>query len=210
MSDTDSFIREVTEEVERDRMNRQLKKWGPVIGGVLLLVIGAAAAWQWQQDQNRQAADAVGLLLLDADPQAAASDLETLPDGAKILARMRLAESYIEQGNTADAIAIYKAVAGTSGLAPAYSDLAALRSIRLRATTDAPVAVIADLEPLIADGRPYRLLAMELRAALRLNAGQTEAAHADLNAILDDPDRTSNLEARVEQLLVASGGVREE
>ncbi|MEM6932828.1 MAG: hypothetical protein AAF526_04500 [Pseudomonadota bacterium] len=210
MSDSDSFIREVTEEVERDRMNRQLKKWGPVGAVVILLAVGAAAAWQWQQDQERKAAEAVGLLLLDADPQAAAASLDELPDGAKVLARMRLAESYIEQGNREDAIVIYKAIAKTSGLDPAYADLASLRSLRLRALTDTPDEVISDLDPLIAEDRPYRLLAMELRAVLLLNAGRADAAHADMNAILDDPDQTGNLRARVEQLLVASGGTRAE
>lgn len=210
MSDTDSFIREVTEEVERDRMNRQLRKWGPVIGIALLLLVGAAAAWQWKQDQDRAAQEAVGMLLLSADPEAAASQAGALPEGAALLSRFRLAEAHIQREELAEAIALFEDIAATPAKSAAYTDLAALRALRLRAQSDPSADVIAGLDPLALPGRPYRLLVMELRAALLLNAGQTEAAHADMNAILDDPDRTGNLQARVEQLLVASGGVRDE
>ena len=44
MSETDSFIQEVTEEVRQDQMLRYWKKYGAyVIGGVALIVAGAAA-----------------------------------------------------------------------------------------------------------------------------------------------------------------------
>lgn len=210
MSDTDSFIREVTEEVERDRMNRQLKKWGPLVGVALLLLVGAAAAWQWKQDQDRAAQEAVGMLLLSADPEAAASEAGTLPEGAALLSRFRLAEAHVQREGFAEAIALYEDIAATQAVSAAYTDLAALRALRLRALSDPSDDVIAGLDPLALPGKPYRLLAMELRAVLLLNSGQSDSAHAEMNAILDDPERTGNLQARVEQLLVASGGVRSE
>ncbi|MBY8978111.1 tetratricopeptide repeat protein [Rhodobacteraceae bacterium NNCM2] len=210
MSDSDSFIREVTEEVERDRMNRRLKKYGPYVVAGVLLIVGAAAAWNWKQDQDRLAQDERGLLLLSADPEMAIENIDQLSPGAAVLAELRLADTLAARGDTQAAIEHFDKVAATPGAEDVYADLASLRALRLRAIEGAPDELIAEIDPLTAEGRPYRLLALELRAVLLLNAGKTEEAQADMKAILNDPDRTGNLDARVEQLLLASGGQREE
>ncbi|MEM7177395.1 MAG: hypothetical protein AAGD47_00560 [Pseudomonadota bacterium] len=210
MSDSDSFFREVTEEVERDRMNRRLKKYGPYLAGVILLVVAAAAAWNWKKDQDRLAAEDRGLLLLSADPDAAVESAEVLSTGAAMLAEMRAADAAAASGNMADAVAKYDKVARTPGAEPVYADLAALRGLRLRAPSEPPEAIIALLTPLAETGRPYRLLALELRAALLMNAGKIEEAQDDMRAILDDPARTGNLDARIQQLFLSSGGNRGE
>ena len=68
MSETDSFIQEVTEEVRQDQMLRYWKKYGAyVIGGVALIVAGAAA-WNWSIAQEQAKAEQRGALLLSADP----------------------------------------------------------------------------------------------------------------------------------------------
>ena len=56
------------------------------------------------------------------------------------------------------------------------------------------------------EGAPYRLMALELRAAIRLNSGDIEAAHADLNAIIADPQATRGSSGRAVALLLSSGG----
>jgi len=88
---------------------------------------------------------------------------------------------------------------------PAFGDLAKLAAIRLEARA-APAEAIERLAPLVAEGAPYRLLALELRAVLRLSLGEIAAAHDDLGAVLDDPARTGGLDARARALLEASGG----
>lgn len=210
MSDSDSFFREVTEEVERDRMNRRLKKYGPYIAAVVLVIVAAAAAWNWKKDQDRRSAEDRGLLLLSADPGAAVESSGELSAGAIMLAKMRAADAAAAAGDTPGAVDLFSKIAETPGAEPAFADLAALRALRLRALDQPPEEVIALLGPLTQDGRPYRLLALELRAALLLNAGKTDEAQADMRVILDDPDRTGNLDARVEQLLLSSGGQRGE
>ena len=60
MSETDSFIEEVTEEVRRDRLYGLLKRWG--WAGILfvLIVVGGAAWNEWSKAQARAAAEALG------------------------------------------------------------------------------------------------------------------------------------------------------
>ncbi|MEM8793653.1 MAG: hypothetical protein AAGE80_18700 [Pseudomonadota bacterium] len=210
MSDTDSFFREVSEEVERDRMNRQLKKWGPYIGALLLVIVGGAATWNWMQGEERRAREEIGRMLLSADPLVIQDNAETLSGGARVLAELRLADIELAANNIEEALRRYNAVATNPDASPAFADLAALRVLRLRAVQEPAADLLPLIDPLTAPDRPYRLLALELRAVLLLNDGQRNDAHADLRAILADPARTGNLQGRAEQLLRASGGDRAE
>lgn len=63
----------------------------------------------------------------------------------------------------------------------------------------------AALATLAEEGAPYRALALELRAVLRLNAGEREGARADLEAILAEPGLSRGLNARTRQLLAILG-----
>lgn len=209
MSDSDSFIREVTEEVRQDRMLRYWKRYGPYVLGAIALIVAAAAAWSWQEQQARETARVQGgafLSVASGDTAATARLVETIEGPASLVAQLRHAAALAAAGERSEAIAAYDRVAGIEGIDLAYSDLAALQAARLAAPVLDSEAALARVEPLISGAAPYRLLALELRAALLLNAGRTEAAHADLNAILADPERTGGLDARARALLAATGG----
>lgn len=208
MSETDSFIQEVTEEVRQDRMFALWKKWGPFILIGVALIVGGAAAWNWMQAEERRAAEELGAAFVDADPAKIAEEeaLVALADGpARVLAELRLAAAMAESGDRAGAIERYEEVAGTAGLTPVYADLARLQALRLMAESD-PAAALAGIDALTGDGAPYRLLALELGAALKLNTGDLAGAHADLNAIIADPAATEDSRLRAAALLSASGG----
>lgn len=206
MSETDSFIQEVTEEVRQDRMFALWKKWGVYIIGGIVLVVGGAAYWSWQQDQARQEAEARGALLLNTDTEKV-EDAIALPDKfegpAKLVAELTAASALEESGKTAEAATIYAEIAGRTGIAAEYADLAALQAARLEAEGfDAGAALDR-----IADGTgPYRLVGKEMRAARAASAGQMEAAHKELNEILADPGVTPSMQQRAVALLLATGG----
>jgi hypothetical protein len=204
LSETDSFIQEVTEEVRQDRMFALWKKWGPYVLAALVLVVGAAALWSWNRAQEEAEAEARGAVLLaaDADPQAAADQLEP---PARIVADFAAAAALGRSGDTAAAAERYRQIAARDDLAGHYRQLALLQAVRLEASSAEPSAALAELGPLI-ESSPYSLLARELAAALHLRAGDREAAHAELQAILADPRATANLRLRAQELLTASGG----
>lgn len=209
-SDTDGFFREVSEEVARDRMNRQFKKWAPWIGAGVIAVTAGAAGWSWQLDRDRRAEEEIGRILLSDDPSAIRNYADSPTGGGAILARLHLAGIEAEAGNADRALLHYESIAEDPAAPPAYADLAALRALRLRAVREPAAALLPSLDPLTAPGRGYRLLALELRAVLLLNDDRRGDALADLRAILADPERTGNLHARVEQLLLAVGGAENE
>lgn len=209
MSETDSFIQEVTEEVRQDRMFRLWKKYGPYAVAGVAVVVAASAGLNWMKHREVEKARETGGAFIAANIDSV-EDQETLVGSvagpAAVIARLRLAAAKAMAGDTEAAAALYREVAGEAGLDPAYADLASLQAVRVSAATMDPAAAIAALDPLTAEGAPYRLMALELRAALRLNAGETEAAHADLNAIITDAQATRASTERAAALLLSSGG----
>lgn len=206
---SDGFIREVTEEVRNERMSALARRYGPLVAAVVLLAVGAAAVWSWFEQQAQVAAAARGAALMEApldDPASAAGLVETIDGPAAVIARLRLARTQAEAGETEAAVETYRAIASDGSAQPAYADLAALMAARLEAQVRPAEEVILTLSPLADIDGPYRLLATELRAAIQLNAGATAEAHRDLRTILTDPAATEGLVARARELLIATGG----
>lgn len=205
MSETDSFIQEVNEEVRQAQMLALWKKWGPLVIGGIALIVAAAAYWSWSQAQERAAAEALGGTFIAADPEVV-DDQVALPgkiDGpARVLAELAAAGAEARDGQKDAAAARYRALADATETDVEYADLAILQWARLVGGSEA----IAALEPLMAEDRPYRVLALELRGTLHMAAGDAAAAHADWRAVMEDPMATQGARQRAAASLAATGG----
>jgi hypothetical protein len=211
LSETDSFIQEVTEEVRQDRMFALWKKWGPYGIAAIVLIVGGAAFWSYQQDQARQAAELRGGTFLAADPAVPADQIalaDKIDGPAALIAALAAAGAEAEEGRFDEARTRYLAVAGEAGLPRDYADLARLQAVRAGAATAGAdlAALSAELEPLIAEDAPYRLLGLELRAVLAMQAGKIDDAQKDLRTLLDDPAITDGLQLRAREMLTTTGG----
>ncbi|MDR5651372.1 hypothetical protein [Ruixingdingia sedimenti] len=216
MSNTDSFIDEVAEEVRRERLFRLYRRYGWIVVLVIVAIVGAAAAYEWQKASRRADARAFGdavLAALDApDAPARRAALAGIaaggPEQAALLALLASDAGVAtgEDGDRAAALAALDAVAGDATLDPMWRDLAVLR--RVSAAGEAMTADDrrAALQPLTAPGRPYRPLAQEQVALLDLAAGDHEAALAAFRALVDDQEATEALRRRAAQMVVVLGG----
>lgn len=89
MSNPDSFIDEVTEEVRRDRLFALFRKYG-WIGGLLVVAVVGGAGWtEWQRAQHEARAEAFGDAVLDAldlgAPEDRVAALAAIPaDGEQV------------------------------------------------------------------------------------------------------------------------------
>lgn len=205
MSETDSFIREVTEEVQQDQMLALWKKWGPFIVGGIAIIVGAAAWWSWTQSQTKAEAEARGAIFIAADNETL-EDQVALPgqiDGpAGVLAELAAAGALARDGRNDDALAAYQAMMDNVEAPQEYRDLAALQFARIKGGAEG----IASLEPLLGEDRAFRVLALELRGALYLGRGDKAAAHADWQAVMADPVATPGARQRAAAALAATGG----
>ncbi|MGR3466542.1 MAG: hypothetical protein ACU0CI_01575, partial [Shimia sp.] len=60
MSETDSFIAEVDEEVRRDRMMGYLRRYGWIAVLLILIIVGGTAYNEWSKARSEASAQATG------------------------------------------------------------------------------------------------------------------------------------------------------
>lgn len=208
MSNTDSFIDEVTEEVRRDRLYAAFRKWGWVGVVLVLLIVGGAAWYEWQKARAAAAAQAAGDALLDAMalPEPAERAAAIAATGATDpIALLLSGGQEVLAGDTAAAIATLDALAADATQPQLYRDLAALRSLMLQTGATPPEDRIARLQPLAIPGATFAPLAQEQIALAWIEAGDTAAARAMLETILADAATPQGLRGRAEALMLALG-----
>ena len=210
MSNPDSFIDEVTEEVRRDRLYALFRKYGWIGVVAVLAIVGGAGFSEWRKVQAEHRAEAFGDAVLEAlDLGAPAERTAALAavssDGEQTaILKLLLASDPVE--DRAGALAALDALAADAAQPVSYRDLAVLRRVVI-AGADMPVADRrAALDPIAAPGRPYRTLALEQMAYLMVEEGKTDEAIAALTALLTDQEAPAGLRSRAEQMIVALGG----
>jgi hypothetical protein len=210
VSNPDSFIEEVTEEVRRDRLFGLMRRYGWIAVVLVLGLVGGTAWTEWSKARAEARAQAFGDALIDAldhgTPAERREALAAIPtDGAQTALLQLIMASDPDEDRDATLAALDK-VAADATLPPVYRDLAVLRRV-LVAGTGMPIADRrAALEGIAAPGRPYRPLAGELMAYLLIEEGKTDEAIAAMVALIQDQEASGALRARLGQVVTALGG----
>lgn len=213
MSETDSFIEEVTEEVRRDKLFALMRKYGWIAILAVILIVGGAAWNEWRKARDRAAAEALGDAVLSAleAPESAAqaralAEIDAArPESALVLALLRAAAE-AQADNREAALSILDGIASDPEAPVAYRDLAILKAVILRGADQDRDERLAKLDALAVPGRPFRVLALEQKALALYEFGDNDGAIAILLEILDEPEATEGLLQRAQQLIVALGG----
>ena len=214
MSDTDSFIEEVSEEVRRDRLFGLMRRYGWIAIVAVLALVGGAAWNEWSKAQTRAQAQSAGDAILAAleadDPSARVSALEAvrgqdITQGAKaVVALLQAAEQGVDD-DPVGAQAALESIATDGSLPEIYRQIA---SFKAASRSDGSLNVDdrrIRLEALSAPGMSLRLLATEQLALLDIDAGNTDAALEKLQSMIVDAEVTAGLRQRASQLIIALG-----
>lgn len=209
MSNSDSFIEEVTDELRRDRLFALMRKWGWLAALIVAGLVGGAAWLEYSRAQDRAAAEAFGdavITALDqADPQARVAALDAVvadTAGARVIVALLAAGEVAQGGEGAEAAAArLRSAAEAADVPRQYRDLALLRAEML-APSDADTAQLI-LGRLAEPGAPYAGLAEEQLALLDLRRGDLDAALDRLRALERSAAATPGLQQRASQLIVA-------
>ena len=213
MSDTDSFIEEVTEEVRRDRLFMLFKRYAWVAVTLIVLIVGGASWNEYRKAQNRAAAEKLGdeiIAALAANEPAGRSvaltgiEVES-PGGAAVLNFLTAATS-AEAGQTNDAVVALNDIAANGELPEIYRQIATFKALTLQADSLSANDRRIQFEALAQPGAPLRLLAQEQLALIDISEGNRDAAVDRLQDILQDAESTPDLQQRATQVIVALGG----
>jgi hypothetical protein len=210
LSNPDSFIEEVTEEVRRDRLFGLFRKYG-WIGGVLVVALVGGAAWtEWSKARGEARAEAFGDAIIDAldqgTPEERRAALAAIPTNGEQAALLQLILASDPEEDRAATLAALDKVAADATLSAGYRDLAVLRRV-LVAGAEAPLADRRTaLQGIAVPGRPYRTLAEELLAYLLVEEGKVDEAITAMTTLMQDQEASGAMRARVGQMVTALGG----
>ncbi|MEE8623014.1 MAG: tetratricopeptide repeat protein [Alphaproteobacteria bacterium] len=215
----DEFIREVREDVRRDRALELWRKYGKyAIGLVLAAIIAAAAVVGWRDYQQAQRAkhgmiyaEALDLVREGQTGAAIAAFNNLAVDagrGYAELARLQQAALLARDGNGAGAAAIYEQLASDTGADRMFRDLALILLALNTADTADPAELSRRLEPLTAKDNPWRFSALEVTALLAQNSGDKARAEEIFKSLADDVTAPRQVRARASAMLASLGEER--
>lgn len=213
MSDADSFIDEVTEEVRRDRMYLLLRRWGWVGVVAVIAIVGGAAFNEYRKARDTGQAEALGDAILTALAENGSAERATSLQGVDAqsvggdaVLNMLLSAAQVEAGSEQDAINSLNAIATQGELPEIYRAIASFKALLLQTDTLPAADRRQQFEALAIPGAPLRLLAQEQLALIDVAEGDTQAALDRLQALRQDAEASLDIQQRAAQLIVALGG----
>lgn len=207
------IFREIDEELRRDNLLKLWSRYWPYIAGVVafaLLFAGGFVLWRNYQISVRQAqsthyAATLGLVA-EGKPTKAAEKFAAIGKeggGYAVLAPFEEAALLARSGHGKRAVAVYDQVARSSVYPVRFRDLAILLSAMNQLPATDPNALIQRLKPLTAAGNPWRPTALDLTAAIELEAGKKSAARKIYQGLADDLEAPPDLRARAAEMAAA-------
>jgi hypothetical protein len=212
MSDTDSFIEEVSEEVRRDRMFDLFRRYGWIAVAAVLLLVGGAAWNEWSRSQQQTQAEALGdavvaaLQLEDAAQRAAAlQDIQSQTADGQAMVQLLSAAELTADNRASDALTQLAAVRDNDEVQSIYRQIAAFKFLVIPNSGSSVEDRQSGLEALISRGSALRVLAEEQLALLDIELGNEADAVARLQRLLEDSEITPGVRRRVTQLITSLG-----
>ncbi len=207
MSNPESFIEEVTEEVRRERLFKMFRRYG-WIGVVAVVILVGGAAWnEWNKAKTTKAARNLGdsIVAAAASEDVAALDGVAATGEAAALVDFIAATELLAQEDKEAAAARLQSVSDNTTLPLAFRDLATIKRVLIAGDSLDAATRRALLTPAAQPGSPYRAVALEQLAMIDVEEGNTDAAVEGLNTILSMQEATEGLRQRAAQLIVALG-----
>jgi hypothetical protein len=208
----DSLLREVKEEIRRERMEQLWQRYnGLLIAAVALIILGVAG-YKYLEKRRIAAAETAGAdyaaaqnLSDDKKKTEAEEAFKKIAasgsHGYAALAKLQLAGELAKAGKTDEAVAAFDSLAKASGSDNLLKSFAQLQASSLR-LPDADYAEMQNrLTPLAGDDAPFSTSARELLGIAAYKAKKYDEARKYLEPLLIDPNSPQALQDRVKVVL---------
>ena len=191
----DSLIRQIDEEMRRERLAQLWDKYGVLAIGVVAAILIGFGGWRIYLGEAQRAAQRAGAqyaeasrLLADkkaADAVTAFNSIATSgPAGYAQLAKLRLAANAREGGRVDEAIAHYRSLADQTSADPLFRAFAKLQIAALKVDTASFTDIKNQLNGLLAADSPWRHDAQEILGLAAYRGGDMKAAREAFQALM--------------------------
>ena len=208
---TDTFVKEVDENLRRDRLRDFFRENGGWIaaGVVLFLAISGGIIWYQQYRQQRAEAQVEQLAQIYKDigvgntakvPQQLDDLSHSGSKAVRASALFTRAAFALQQNDQKLAIASFKAIRDDSSLPDSYRNAALIRQTALEFDQLQPQQVIAQLEPLAKPDNPWFGSAGEMTALALIKQGKTREAGQLFATLAKDKDVPDGIRNRSLQI----------
>jgi hypothetical protein len=208
---SDTFVREVDENLRRDQLRDFFKRHGnALIAGLILFLIACAGFIWWQQHRQNQYEGQVEELATvfkdigSGNLTKAPQQLDQLSKsgskavrGSALFARADLA---LQQSDAKTATATFASIAADGSLPQSYRDAALVRQTALEFDQLKPEVVISRLQPLTKPGDPWFGSAGEMTALALIKQGKSHQAATLFATIAKDKDAPAGVRSRAQQI----------
>jgi hypothetical protein len=213
---SDTFLREVDENLRRDRLRDFGKKYGNWIGVAVVLFLAASGGFIWWQQHQVQRSEGHVEQLSAIYRDIGAGKFDNVPkqldplaqSGSKSIRASALftaAAVALEQNDHKLAIAKYREIAGDGGLPQPYRDAALIRQTALEFDQIKPDEVISRLQPFAKPGNPWFGSAGEMTALAMIKQGKKSEAGRLFAAVAKDKTVPDSIRARSVQIAGSLG-----
>lgn len=209
--DNDILIKEVDEELQRERMQKLWEQYSGVILGVAAAIVLGVGGFKFLEHRRQVAAETAGAAYVSAvtalrdnkrdDATKAFGMAGNSQQGLAALAKLRLAAADREAGKSAEALAAYESLAADRGADPMLSDFARLQSAMLTIDTASWTEMQNRLNPLVDDKNAWRHEARELLGLAARKSGENAEARKLFEQLIGDNTTPQSIGERAKMVM---------
>ncbi len=194
---TETFIREVDEELRRDQLKALWNRFGWLFIGACVLIVAITAGyrgWLWWEERRAAQAGDRFMAALEAiesgSREEGVAELTAIVEegsaGYAALARLRLAGESVAAGEKEAALAAYDTLAANQSLTRPLRDLARIRAALVALDIGDLAGAVERADALNVPGNPWRHAAREVLGAAAYESGDLATAREHFVSIQQD------------------------
>ena len=204
MSENESFIDEVTEEVRRDKLYLFLRRYGWVPVIIIIAVILGSIFFEIRSNRKLIESEKLGDLLSSSlsasieDAGGLSKDISNYSDPKSLIALILKAKILENKFEYKPAIMVYETILNLDGIPRSLSDFVKFKLVLL--INDDPIRIEKLLVDLINPDSSFNLLSLEQKVIIKINESNWGEAISNLNLLLSDPGASQGMISRATQI----------
>ena len=213
---TETFVREVDENLRRDQLRDFFKAYGGWLIAAVLLLLAASGGFIWWKQHQLQRSESqveelakiykdIGSGSIGQAPQQLDQLATSGSKAVRASALFTRAALALQQNDLKLATMTYKTIASDDSLPDPYRDAALIRQTALEFDQLQPQQAIARLQPLTKPGEPWFGTAGEMSALAMIRQGRNQEAGQLYAAIAKDTGVPQSIRARAVQIAGSLG-----